>query len=443
MSYHHHLSAIFGPDIAQQLLESLNETPKQALRINPFKITTEWWEMRFPFHQRHPIVSNGFLLHDHSPAFGKHPYHAAGLYYLQEPSAMTVGELLPLKPNDWVLDLCAAPGGKTTHVATRLGPKGRLIANDRTYARAQSLSENVERFGLANTVVTSVESKDLAIRFPETFDKIILDAPCSGEGMFRKNPLAEADWSLDKVAYCANLQTNLIADAFKMLKPGGLLLYSTCTFSKQENEEQILQALATFDCHLLTLPDIQGGDRGIHMPEAIRLLPIHFPGEGHFIALLQKNGNHSEEKRQYASRSRFSQASYVRWQTFANETLKKNPFLATDLFQQGDQLYAYALPPDLFQGLRTLRNGIHLGEIREKYFVPQHALALAMHPDQAKNTINLEASHADVARYLRGEPLASTMQGYTLVCIDGNTLGWAKGSNGVLKNHYPKGLRRP
>lgn len=443
MAYHQHLTAIFGPNLTQQLIDSLNETPKQALRINPFKISPEWFDVRFPQHQRHPIVPNGFLLHEQSPAFGKHPYHAAGLYYLQEPSAMTVGELLPLAEDDWALDLCAAPGGKTTHVATRLGPKGRLIANDRTYARAQSLSENVERFGLKNTVVTSMESKDLARRFPNTFDKILLDAPCSGEGMFRKNPLAEADWSLEKVTYCANLQSNLLADAYQMLKPGGLLLYSTCTFSKQENEDQIRHALLSFDFKLLPLPLIPGGDRGIDMPEVIRLLPIHFPGEGHFIALLQKKGVHSPEKRHHLSRLRLSQSSYERWRSFENDTLNEPLYPANRLFQQGDQLYAYALPPEMFQGVRTLRNGVHLGTIHEKYFVPQHALSLALTSNQAKNIINLEASTLETNRYLRGEPLPYHGQGYTLVCIDGCPLGWGKASNGMLKNHYPKGLRRP
>lgn len=383
---------------------------------------------------------------------GKHPYHHAGLYYIQEPSAMIAAELLDPKPGDIVLDLAAAPGGKTTQIAAKLQGEGLLVANEIHPGRARILSENVERLGIANAVVVQATPGELAGRLPEAFDKIMLDAPCSGEGMFRKEPEACAEWSTDAVAMCAARQRDILPDAAAMLKPGGRLVYSTCTFNREENEETIAWFLA--------------GHPAFKLVSARRMWPHRGEGEGHFAAVLEKEAGTADDpgkpdKRRAkgfrAPRTDAGALSALKlYASFAAQTLPGYALSVAGVpLLFGESLYWYPqpenspLPAESLGGLRTHRPGLHLGDVKKGRFEPAHALAHAVSADQAALTRDYPADAEAVMAYLRGEALfdehgereGAPAQGWGLLCADGYPLGWFKASGGQLKNHYPKGLR--
>lgn len=271
-------------------IESFQMPRHYGLRVNTSKITTEEFERIAPFPIRKiPFVSNGYY-YDESVEPAKHPYYFAGLYYLQEPSAMLPADRLPIDSGDRVLDLCAAPGGKSTELAAKLSGSGLLVSNDISYSRAQALLKNLEMQGTSNFYVTAEEPKKLASCFPSFFDKILVDAPCSGEGMFRKDSNLIKDWTEKGPAYYSEIQREILTEAVKMLKPGGMLLYSTCTFSVEE-DEKIIQGLLD-DCKELSLTAIrpyEGFTNGyLGLTECVRVFPHKMQGEGHFLALLKR-----------------------------------------------------------------------------------------------------------------------------------------------------------
>jgi len=453
---------------AELFLASYEQPRTHGLRLNPLKVRNPERADGLPDELQPlrpvPWCREGYY-YEENVRPGKHPYHAAGVYYIQEPSAMSAVELLDPHPGDIVLDLAASPGGKATQIAGRLRGEGLLIANEIHPARVKALSENIERMGVTNAVVTNADPEALAGRFACFFDKIIVDAPCSGEGMFRKDPDAMMEWSPELVQMCARRQRDILDRAVRMLKPGGTLVYSTCTFSPEENEENVRWLTQRYPAFRLLRTE--------------RLWPHLHRGEGHFVALLQLadesgGGNavqcavdedaHRDVPKRVGGRRRFAPAAAS---PPGKGGLAKPLAFAMQLFREfaADSLPGFALGPGepvLFgeqlywlphapgcpfgsghlQGLKVARPGLHLGTIRNKRFVPAHALALAARADQARLSLRLET--AEAAAYLKGESLAAPPGhgGWTLVTVDGYPLGWGKASGGQLKNHYPKGLRR-
>lgn len=437
-------------DEADAFFSAFQQPKKSGLRINTLKITIDEWERISPFQlEKIPFVANGYYYDERCDQPGKHPYHAAGLYYVQEPSAMFVAEQLAPNEGDKVLDLCAAPGGKTTQLAAMMKGSGLLIANDIHPKRAKALSENIERMGITNALVTNETPERLVQYFQGYFDKILVDAPCSGEGMFRKDEDALAHWSEEKVTASANLQRRLLEAAYQMLKQGGIIVYSTCTFSPEENEQTIETFLSKYrDVELLPVSKPAGVESGRPewsqtneraLEKTARLWPHKLAGEGHFVAKLLKKADTGTPRLSLAV-SNVKKNDLSDFETFQKESIGNRSFRNFYLFKR--QLYA--LPDDCpnFHGLRVLRAGLHLGELKKNRFEPNHALAMALKKDDVSHTYSLSSRDETWLRYLRGETLQTGGdRNWLLVTIDGFPLGWGKEVKGTLKNFYPKGLR--
>lgn len=460
-------------DEYEAYLHSFQEKSRNGLRVNTAKLSAEEFEQLSPFAlQPVPWVSNGYIYEDERPAV--HPYYYAGLYYLQEPSAMTPASLLPIEPGDRVLDLCAAPGGKSTELAARLNGKGVLVSNDISNSRAKALLKNLELFGAKNILVVSEAPNKLAEYFEGYFDKILVDAPCSGEGMFRKSPAIMKNWEQYGTEYYHKLQQEILPQAVKMLRPGGYLLYSTCTFSPDENEGSVQEVLDRFpemklvealpgkgnDAELDTgektadkkrICDYQGFECGHpewiengcdDLRKTIRLWPHKIAGEGHFIALFRKDAEGA-----------FGMASGRKMPgrpcTLSDEA---EDFLASLKFLiprerlqiKEDRLY---LLPELgvdTKGLRLLRSGLFLGEMKKKRFEPSQALACALQKGEYENCYDLSVDDPDVIRYLKCESIEIKKEcsdGWVLVTVEGFPLGWGKYHQGSFKNRYLPGWR--
>lgn len=437
-------------DEAEDFFDTYKTSKMSGLRINPLKITLDEWEKLSPFQlTKIPFVQNGFYYRLDQDQPGKHPYHAAGLYYIQEPSAMFVAEQLAPTGNDKVLDLCAAPGGKTTQLAGMMHQGGLLVANEINAKRAKALSENIERLGVANALVTNETPERLAERFKGYFDKILVDAPCSGEGMFRKDEEAMQYWSNEHVEACARQQRSILDAAYQMLTEGGVLVYSTCTFSPEENEQTIEAFLAKYsDLKMLPIEKPEGVANGKpkwtltgneELVKSARLWPHKLKGEGHFTAKIQKIGK-AQLAQVDRARTNIKKAQLKEFQAFLDRTITGRSFQNLFLFNQ--QLFS--LPKDCpdFNGLRVLRAGLHLGELKKNRFEPNHALALNLAKENVHQTFPLSATNDGWLHYLKGETIASGGdRGWLLVTIDGYPLGWGKEAKGILKNFYPKGLR--
>ena len=408
-------------------LESLERPRAVALRFNPLKGAAP----QLPFTRENvPWEPMGYYYAPDSRP-GLHPYHEAGVYYLQEASAMAPVALLDPQPGETVLDLCAAPGGKTTQIAGRMAGEGLLVCNEINPKRAKILGKNIERMGVSNALVLNEHPQNLAKKFVGFFDRVLVDAPCSGEGMFRKEEAAVTDWSEETVLMCASRQAEILDSAASMVRPGGLLVYSTCTFAPQENEETVESFLTRhpeFSSEEVSAPWFAQAGKGM-----FRLWPHKLKGEGHFAAVLRKNGGEEEEPAALKE-NKLPKA----WEDFSREngiTLPKGKAL---LFGQT----LYWVPenaPDL-KGLRVIRPGLELGELKKDRFEPAHALALWL--KTAKNTLSYPADSKEIAAYMNGQTLPCSKKGWTLVQADGYTIGWGKADGTVLKNHYPKGLRR-
>lgn len=419
---------------------------------------------------------------------GKHPLHDGGAYYIQEPSAMSVISLLDPQPGERICDLCAAPGGKSTQIAGRLQGQGLLVANEIIPSRAKILSQNIERCGVRNAFVCNEPPDRMASHFPLFFDRIVVDAPCSGEGMFRKDDAAIEEWSARQEAACAERQKMILQYADEMLLPGGILVYSTCTFSPEENEEVITWFLQSHPEYTLedwrtplalasSQPDSAGLTDG-YLPKTLRLWPHRLQGEGHFAARLRKGRENSSDplSTYAASTAGTVQSGSSRYKTSKKSRKKKNKqhisssghtpeqvralddfyefctkYLIPSAFREypddallffGNSLYL--LPPGIrsTDGIRVVRAGLHLGNCLKNRFEPAHALAMALSPSDVRNSVSCSLEEAE--KYLRGEMVVCPPEqtGWTLVCFQGVSLGWGKARNGIVKNHYPKGLRR-
>lgn len=438
-------------------LASYDQPATAGLRVNSLKLSPAQWAAISPFGQTSlPGLPEGFLLVEDETRPGKHPYFAAGLYYLQDPSAMMVTALLDPRPGEIILDLAAAPGGKATHIAARLQNQGLLVANEIHPQRVWALAQNLERWGATNVAITHETPERLAGRWPGFFDKVLVDAPCSGEGMFRKLPAARAEWSPEIAAGCALRQHAILQAAAPLVRPGGVLIYATCTFNPAENEGVLARFLAAVPGFALEAvearpgfapgrPDWVAPDAALPaLSQAVRLWPHEGPGEGHFIACLRRQPGPPAPRPGAATRP-FPRPAGTLWADFCRTSLTTPPDSGR-VTQVGG--YLYELPPDLpdWQGLRVIRPGRWLGELKKQRFEPAHALALSLTATQARRVLNFPAGEAAVRAYLRGEALpipAGGDDGWTLVTVDGFPLGWGKRVDHLLKNHYPKGLRQP
>ena len=410
-----------------EFLKSLERPRAVALRFNPLK--GEIHQLPFVGEQV-PWEPMGYY-YDPASRPGLHPYHEAGVYYLQEASAMSAVALLDPKPGEKICDLCAAPGGKSTQIAGRMLGQGLLLCNEYSPARAKILARNIERMGVANAIVTNEKTERLAAKLPGFFDRVLVDAPCSGEGMFRKEEAAVTDWSQQTVEMCAARQTEILDNAARLLKPGGRLVYSTCTFAPEENEQTVAAFLdrhPEFAPERVDAPWFTPGEQGTY-----RMWPHKLLGEGHFGAVLRKldgeEGDIPEEK---------GTAMPKPWQSFAKEMglpLPEGIFLGF-----GDRLYLAPQGCPELKGLRVLRPGLELGELKKDRLEPAHALALWAKP--LERTMDLRSEGPEIGLYLHGEVLPCTEKGWCLVTVDGYSIGWGKGDGRQLKNHYPKGLRR-
>lgn len=467
---------------ADDFLESYQQEKVYGLRLNPLKPTCS-----LPFTLT-PVPWSGegfYALKEERP--GRHPLHEAGAYYIQEPSTMAVVSLLEPRPGDRICDLCAAPGGKTTDIAGKMEGRGILISNEIISSRARVLSQNVERLGITNALVTNEAPDKLAEYFPLFFDKMVVDAPCSGEGMFRKDDTAIQEWSLEQVEVCRERQRMILGCADQMLAPGGVLVYSTCTFAPEEDEDMIGWFLSAHPDYVIEdwrsiLPEgcgLEGGRReyllseyqeeiGVQIKNTLRLWPHKLKGEGHFAARLRKvgcsggktaleskvlsgrrGGNHKSGKaKETCRKTKRSIAELEDYRDFCAQFLQplsvikeKVPGIEENYQYFGDELYVLPSQAPKLSALRVLRAGLHLGSRKKNRFEPVHSLAMALSPGDVIQYQDCDEALA--LRYLHGEtiPCGTNLHSWTLVTCHGVSMGWGKAQNGVLKNHYPKGLR--
>ncbi len=408
-------------------LESLERPRAVALRFNPLKGDRP----ALPFVMDPvPWEPEGFY-YDPQTRPGLHVYHEAGVYYLQEASAMAPVALLDPQPGEAICDLCSAPGGKTTQIAGRMRGEGFLLCNEYSPKRAKILSRNIERMGVANALVTNEDTARLAARFPGFFDRVLVDAPCSGEGMFRKEEAAVTDWSQETVEMCARRQAEILHNAARLVRPGGRLVYSTCTFAPEEDEQAVaafLESHPEFTPEILEAPWFVPVENGGH-----RLWPHKLLGEGHFAAVLRKTAGEETgcpiPKGEPLPRQ---------WISFARELGISLPEGKAVSF--GQNLYwAPAGMPDI-RKLKVLRPGLELGTVKKDRFEPAHALALWLH--SCASVQSYDPDSAEMKAYLHGDVVPSGKKGWCLVKAGDHSIGWGKGDGNVLKNHYPKGLRR-
>jgi len=424
-------------DEYEQYLASFNDERYYSLRVNTSKISVEEFLKISPFKLTSVPWCKDSFYYDESERPAKHPYYYAGLYYLQEPSAALPAEVLEINPFDKVLDGCGAPGGKSCKLANKLNNTGVLFANDISVSRSQVMLKNLENFGIKNFYVLAEDTGKLKQHFNNYFDKILLDVPCSGEGMFRKDPDLIKSWLEKGNEYYANIQKQIIKDGLEMLKKGGKMVYSTCTFSPKEDEEVIEYALSICpDLKVLPIDKCEGMANGVtsNTKNCVRMYPHRIKGEGHFVAYLQK-GEASDNEHQEISNVKPNLEFFKDIDmSFINGSYNN---------RQGKLYFEPTINTNL-QGLRVLRSGLYLGEVKHDKFEPSIALALALKTDEYKNIINLSSDDQRVLKYLKCETLdvkEFNLEGYALVCVDNYPLGFGVIKNGILKNKYPANYR--
>ena len=444
-------------DEYSEYLKCFDEPRHYGLRVNTAKISTEDFLKIAPWPlEPVPWIPNGFYYDGENCHPARHPYYFAGLYYLQEPSAMTPADRLPILPGDRVLDVCAAPGGKATELGARLNGTGILAANDLSSSRAKGLLKNIELMGIGNVLILSEEPGKLIPYFREYFDKILIDAPCSGEGMFRKDKKMIRAWEEHGPEYFSKIQKSIITQAAEMLKPGGMMLYSTCTFSPEENEQTIEYLLEThpeFDlCEMEGYEGFSSGmpettaSRDERLSRTVRIFPYRMKGEGHYLALLKKRGDevtHTCDALRSASPRKNILPGEL--DDFLRDI--KREFDPSRIDIRGDKVYYMPEGLPALNGVRFIRTGLLMGELKKKRFEPSQALAMNLKKEEYARTIDLSAKDERVIRYLKGETLdvedlvSSKEKGWYLVCVDGYPLGFGKLARQMLKNKYLPGWR--
>lgn len=425
-------------DEAEDFFQALQkQTARPGLRINTLKISVDEFTRLSPW----PLESvlwcpEGFYYpKDSRPA--KHPYYHAGLFYLQEPSAMAPVTLLDPRPGELVLDLCSAPGGKSLQIAARLMGEGLLVANDLYHDRLKALTRNIEQAGIKNAVILNETPKRLNRSFTDFFDKILIDAPCSGEGMFRKDQKAVKSWEDYPPAFCQRRQREIMEEAARLLRPGGILVYSTCTFNRQENEEVVNHFLQNNqDFEGVDLQTTSGLVKGTK-PYTLRLWPHKIEGEGHFIAKIARKGLKTEKNFLYKASRELPEL----FLEFCDENLLLD-ISQYNLNAYGNHLFLTAKSLPSLDGLKVSRPGWFIGELKVKRFEPSQALIMALKKEQVVNQLSFSLQDQELYSFLRGQTIKVDKQnGWRGVFLDEFPLGWGKVSNLMLKNHYPKGWR--
>jgi NOL1/NOP2/sun family putative RNA methylase len=497
-SFSERMMDLLGTDY-NQFADSYKETPNGGVRVNTLKISVEKLQA-LSILELEPIpwCPTGFYTEDGARP-GKHPHYHAGLYYIQEPSAMAPVELLDVQPGDRVLDLCAAPGGKSTQISAKLSGEGLLVTNDLHPERTKALAKNLELYGVRNGIVLNESPDHIAAAFPLYFDKILIDAPCSGEGMFRKDEDMVKQWDSGTPAKYAAMQRDILRSAATALAPGGTLVYSTCTFATEENEEIIAEFISEHpQFSVITVGGTGSFAPGFgELSGTARLWPHKVKGEGHFMAVLQhvgpkvsaeerdqaevklsavtrntnkkgtahiksankpearrgKEGKFSNKSAAGAERGRQGsgeEQALAAYGDFIKDQLGWEPKGYPIFF--GDHLYISPLPKERLNGLKAIRPGWYVGHVRNGRFIPGHPMATALHPEESCRSVSLSSTSNEAISYLKGETLlisqerlsikiGTTQKGYVLVCIDGYSAGWGKWQDGVLKNEYPAGWR--
>ncbi len=439
------MKALLGDDF-KEYEKAMELPPVKAFRINTDKISVKDFELINVFsNEKIPYVANGYYL-DYEK-IGNHPFHHAGMIYVQEPAAMAPAECLDINPDWHILDMCAAPGGKSTQLKNKLGANGVLVSNEIIASRCKILTGNIERLGLSNTVTTCMDTGKLANTFPHAFDMIMVDAPCSGEGMFRKDENAIAEWSVENVGMCATRQAEILENAVKLLRDGGYIVYATCTFSLEENEMMIdsfLQKHPEFEILPVKQSVKDSTEDGVHFENckcenihyARRFYPHVAKGEGQFMALLHN-------KNQESNRDNFSPKNTTKIEKlifdFLDDVLveyeKENVIM-----YNGNPVY-FTPDFDVKKG-DAFSCGITIGEIRKNYIQPHHQFFMGM-GKYFKRKIELSSESEDLKKYIHGEEISADCEnGWAVVCVNGCAVGGAKVVSGRLKNHYPKGLRK-
>ncbi|MGC8873491.1 MAG: RsmB/NOP family class I SAM-dependent RNA methyltransferase [Chloroflexia bacterium] len=449
-AFRERMAGLLGPEYPA-FLEALGLPARQALRVNTLKVEPAQLLSLLELDLAPlPWCPEAFLL-PAEVSLGRHPLHSAGLFYLQEPSATAAVPLLDPQPGEHVLDLCAAPGGKSTHIAARLQGKGLLWANEPHPARARILLENLERWGVRNAVVSVERPERLVERFEGFFDRVLVDAPCSGEGLFRRDPGAVREWSPEGIAGCARRQQHILEAAARLVRPGGVVVYATCTFSPEENEAVVGRFLAMHERWVLEeAPEWEGVSRGRPdwagpLPPALahtlsrahRFWPHRTAGEGHFLARLRRPPGPGA-KAPPLWRAEGPSWAWQAFESFCREVLC-GPIETGQVALLGEALLA--LPEGMPDpaGLRLLRAGWLLGWVRRGRFVPSHALAMGLQAGAALRSLELGLGDEDVQAYLRGQSLrAPGPPGWLVVTVAGFPLGWGKRVGEQVKNHRPR-----
>ncbi|WP_125768034.1 RsmB/NOP family class I SAM-dependent RNA methyltransferase [Companilactobacillus furfuricola] len=432
-------------DRADKLFTAMEAKSLDSFRLNPLKADYQ----NVDCDKSQPIEYSNIGYYGNVD--GNSIDHLAGYVYSQEPSAMYVSELVDPKPSESVLDLCAAPGSKSTYLATKMASQGLLVSNEINYKRAKVLSSNIERMGISNTVVTNNSPQDFEKPFAEYFDKILVDAPCSGEGMFRKDPDSVKYWSQEYVEQCANRQKHILDSAYQLLKPGGTLVYSTCTFAPEENEMNIDYFLNKYDdIELLPVTKYPGmedgrpewGNGNPELRKALRMFPDQFKGEGHFMCKMVKKGEPGKlHVKTFNDGIKKDDLALI--QKFAKANLNQTP--TNNLFKLNDFLYQAASFDTRFKKLHILRNGLKLGEFKKNRLEPDIAMILAIQPNELKTVYEL--NDEQFKKYLHGEALIlqetpDFSNKWIGLSYRNKLFSWGRYSNKQIKNVYPKGLRR-
>lgn len=444
IEYKKRMKTLLG-DEYESYEKALLEPPVRAFRVNTDKISLDEFEKINVFSSKKiPYVENGFYLN--YDKIGNHPYHHAGMIYVQEPAAMAPAECIDINPDWKILDMCAAPGGKSTQLKNKLGENGLLVSNEIIPSRCKILTGNIERLGLNNVVTTCMDTGRLAKTFPKTFDMIMVDAPCSGEGMFRKEEIAIDEWSLDNVKKCAERQAEILENAAAALKNGGYIVYATCTFSLEENEmtiDSFLQRHPDFEIVKVKSSVSENSADGIffegckceNISFARRFYPHKNKGEGQFAAVLHNTNEPSDYRNiPVKSSTKIDKTVTDFLDDVLTEYKKENV-----LIYNGNPVY---FTPDFEVSKGTAFScGITIGEIRKNYIQPHHQFFMAM-GKYFKRKIELSPDSEEIKKYLHGEEIsADCNNGWAVVTVNGCSVGGAKIVNGRAKNHYPKGLR--
>lgn len=416
------------PNEYEAFLKCFENEMYKGLRVNTKKIDMEEFKKNFPYVlEASPFCKEGFYINQN---LGNHPYHFAGLYYLQEPSASSAVTILDVQEDDIVLDLCAAPGGKSTQIANALGRNGFLVSNEYDSKRAQILLSNMERLGVMNCLITNSNTTILCKEFEECFDKVLVDAPCSGEGMIKKHDAAYDNWSIENIELCAARQKDILKDAYKALRKDGILVYSTCTYAKEENEDVIHWLIQEYPDMEILDAQVDFGRAGLDLEQARRIFPMD-QGEGHFICKLRKNGGSSKS---------FKVKKSAKLDKYAASFIKEQ-IEADDYFYmlQNEKVYMMLQPFIDVKKVKVVRQGTLVGETIKTRFEPAHAFYLNRE-STFTNKVDLDIEEMDL--FLHGNQISKkSKKGFIAVCVDGHPFGYGKSDGNVIKNKIPKGLR--